>query len=224
MLTEEALKPFEQFESGGGQTNVCRLGEDKITYLEIPQDGARTIGDLHLVELDRDGTVWSMKLKDGVQTRKAEEMLWPVEGEYLLSALHGGRTHPITGEVSGHSGIDIVADEGTKVQAALSGVVTESAFDKQYGNYVLIAHENGKSTLYCHMKECLVEAGDTVSREQIIGIVGKTGAATGAHLHFELRQDGTAVDPIANYPDAKLSLLMDGQEEPVLVEWPVVFN
>ena len=153
-----------------------------------------------------------------------ETLYWPVEGEYLLSALHGGRTHPITGEVGGHNGIDIVADEGTKVQAALSGVVTESDFDKQYGNYVLIAHENGKSTLYCHMKECLVEAGDTVSREQIIGIVGKTGAATGAHLHFELRQDGMSVDPIAQYPDARLELIMDGQDEPLPVEYPVVFN
>ncbi len=159
------------------------------------------------------------------QSSAAEEPLyWPVEGEYLLSALHVSRTHPVTGEVSSHNGLDIVAPEGTKVQAALSGVVTEADFDKQYGNYVLIAHDNGKSTLYCHMKECLVEEGDAISREQIIGIVGRTGVATGAHLHFELRQDGEPVDPIAQYPDARLKLIMDGQKEPLPVEHPVVFN
>ena len=153
-----------------------------------------------------------------------DSLYWPVEGEYTLSALHVKRTHPITGEVSSHNGLDIVAPEGKKVQAALSGVVTESDFDKQYGNYVLVTHENGKTTLYCHLKECLVEEGDAVSREEIIGIVGRTGAATGAHLHFELRQDGEPVDPIAHYPDAELKLIMDGQKEPLPVEYPVVFN
>lgn len=169
-------------------------------------------------------------LEQGSEAASSQEMLgeepllWPVEGEYTLSALHGGRTHPITGEVTGHNGIDIVADGGTEVQAVQSGVVIESDFDKQYGNYVLIGNGEGKSTLYCHMKERMVKESDTVTQGQVIGTVGKTGMATGDHLHFELRQDGEPVDPIANYPDVQLNLLIDGQEEPMPVEWPVVWN
>ena len=153
-----------------------------------------------------------------------EPLLWPVEGEYTLSALYGTRTHRVTGAVSSHNGIDIVADGGTEVQAVQSGVVTESDFDKQYGNYMLIAHEGGTSTLYAQLKECKVEENDTITQGQVIGTVGKTGMATGEHLHFELRQDGEPVDPIANYPDVQLNLLIDGQEEPMPVEWPVVWN
>lgn len=153
-----------------------------------------------------------------------EAMLWPVEGECTLSALHGGRVHPVTGETSGHNGIDIVADGGTPVLAAKSGVVQESGFDKQYGNYVLIAHEDGESTLYGQMKECLVEVDDTVTQGQAVGSVGKTGMATGEHLHFEVYQDGERVDPLACYPGAEPELLVDGQEKPVSVDLPVNWN
>ena len=153
-----------------------------------------------------------------------EAMLWPVAGKYTLSAIYGGRTHPITGEVSGHNGIDIIADGGTEVLAVRSGVVQQSDFDKQYGNYVLIAHEDGTSTLYAQMKERLVEANDTVAQGQVVGTVGKTGAATGEHLHIEVYRDGKRVDPLGEYPALEFELRMDGQKEPIKVDRPVIFN
>lgn len=145
-------------------------------------------------------------LTEDQETVVKEPLLWPVEGEYTLSALYGDRVHPLTGQTSSHNGIDIVADGGTEVQAVQSGVVTESDFDKQYGNYVLIAHEGGTSTLYAQLKECKVEENDTVTQGQVIGTVGKTGMATGEHLHFEIYQDGARLDPVDQYGEIQLQI------------------
>lgn len=125
---------------------------------------------------------------------------WPVPENYQISALSGSRVHPVTGEKRGHSGVDIAAPEGTSVLAALGGVVVASGFDAVYGNYVELTHENGLSTLYAQLSAREVEAGETVDQGQVIGTVGSTGTATGPHLHFEVTQDGTLVDPLDCYP------------------------
>lgn len=134
---------------------------------------------------------------------------WPVEDAYTLSTLYGGRTHPVTGKTTDHNGIDIPADSGTGVVAAAGGVVVAAEFDKVYGNYVILSHGNGLSTLYAHMSKLLVAENDTVEAGRAIGAVGQTGQATGPHLHFEVRQDGAPTNPLAFYPGMSLEVLDD---------------
>ena len=94
-----------------------------------------------------------------------------------------------------HDGIDYGAAEGTPVMAAATGRVEEADFDADRGYYIILSHNDGFSTLYAHLKELWVAAGDTVEQGQEIGTVGKTGKAVGAHLHLELWLDGNPVDP-----------------------------
>ncbi len=94
-----------------------------------------------------------------------------------------------------HAGIDFPAETGTPVLAAADGTVTGAGFTSGYGNYVIIEHEDGYSTLYAHMEEILTEEGETVQKGDEIGTVGSTGNSTGPHLHFELRLNDEPIDP-----------------------------
>ena len=116
----------------------------------------------------------------------------PVVGE--ISRTFGKREHPITKEVHEHNGIDIKAEEGTDVVASISGVVTEVGFDAEKGNYVVVENGNVK-TSYSQLETVKVSNGDNITQKQLIGTVGKTGNATGAHLHFEVMVNGEYYDP-----------------------------
>jgi len=120
---------------------------------------------------------------------------WPVEGSNTvsLSAPYGLRAD---GAVF-HSGIDIPASHGTGVGAAADGVVTEAGYDTARGNYLVLDHGDGLTTLYAHCSEVLAAAGSSVDAGERVALVGATGMATGPHLHFEVRQDGTAQNPVA---------------------------
>ena len=132
--------------------------------------------------------------------------LWPLPGRYNLSSLFGSRKHPITGKANNHTGIDIPASSGTSILAAKSGVVTTSTYNNSYGNYVVVSHSDGTSTLYAHMVRRNCSKGDTVSQGQVIGYVGTTGSSTGNHLHFEVRVNGSRVDPINYFADLPLTI------------------
>ena len=118
----------------------------------------------------------------------------PVQGEVSMN--FGKREHPITKEVKEHNGIDIKAPEGTKVVSSINGTVTDVGFDAEKGNYIIIENGNLK-TLYAQLATTNVKKGDKITAKQSIGTVGKTGNATGAHLHFEMMVDGEYVDPSA---------------------------
>jgi murein DD-endopeptidase MepM/ murein hydrolase activator NlpD len=94
-----------------------------------------------------------------------------------------------------HTGIDYPAPAGTPVVAARDGVVTAVGALAGYGNVVELGHEQGVTTLYAHLSRILVEPGSRVARGTVVGLVGRTGDATGPHLHFELRIRGAAIDP-----------------------------
>ena len=132
--------------------------------------------------------------------------LWPLPGRYNLSSLFGSRKHPITGKANNHTGIDIPASSGTSILAAKSGVVTTSTYNSSYGNYVVVSHSDGTSTLYAHMVRRGCSKGDTVSQGDVIGYVGTTGSSTGNHLHFEVRVNGSRVDPINYFTDLPLTI------------------
>lgn len=122
-----------------------------------------------------------------------------------ISDTFGGRTHPITGEVIWHEGIDYAAAEGTDIWAAADGVVYETGFSAEYGNYVVLRHINGEMTYYFHCKGITVKKDDEVKRGDKIGTVGQTGQATGPHLHFALSRSGWFVDP-AEYMEVVLEV------------------
>ena len=132
--------------------------------------------------------------------------LWPLPGRYNLSSLYGSRKHPITGKANNHTGIDIPAPAWTEILAAKSGVVTTSTYNSSYGNYVVVSHSDGTSTLYAHMVQRGCSKGDTVSQGEVIGFVGTTGSSTGNHLHFEVRLNGSRTDPINYFTDLPLTI------------------
>lgn len=125
-------------------------------------------------------------------------LMWPASGP--ITSPFGWRTHPIFGTARYHSGIDIGADYGDTVVAADSGVVIFSDWMGGYGKAVIIDHGGGISTLYGHNSELLVSEGQRVSKGQAISRVGATGYATGPHLHFEVRENGSTVDPMGYLP------------------------
>ena len=131
--------------------------------------------------------------------------LWPLDAKInVLSSLYGGRIHPVTGKPSNHGGIDIPAAKNTPIYASKSGVVTTSVKQGTYGNYVVVSHSDGTSTLYAHMNKRAVSKGQTVKQGQVIGYVGTTGRSTGNHLHFEIRVNGDRRDPVDYFKDKTL--------------------
>jgi len=120
----------------------------------------------------------------------------PLGGAGYVSQAYGYREHPIYGYYSLHTGVDIAAGRGTPIYAVKSGTVAGSAYSEYNGNYVTINHNDGYASTYAHMTNYIVSPGQTVSQGQVIGYVGDTGWATGAHLHFELMYGGTYVNPM----------------------------
>lgn len=124
---------------------------------------------------------------------------WPIAADYwgscYVSSGFGYRKDPFSGENAFHNGIDIAAPNGTPVQAVKSGKVIRSEYSGSYGDVIVISHEDGTATLYAHLSKRMVEYGDTVLQNQIIGKVGKTGRANGYHLHFGVYKGSELVDP-----------------------------
>jgi murein DD-endopeptidase MepM/ murein hydrolase activator NlpD len=125
-------------------------------------------------------------------------MIWPVNG--TVTSGYGYRIHPILGKRILHTGIDIAASSGTSIWAADGGAVIYATWVSGYGNTVAIDHGGGISTLYAHQSSMAVSVGQTVKKGQVIGYVGSTGYSTGPHLHFEVRVNGTPVDPMGYLP------------------------
>lgn len=117
----------------------------------------------------------------------------PVDVKYQVSSEFGWRV--LWGANDYHLGIDLACAANTAVYAANAGTVIESQYHYSYGNYVLIDHGGGIATLYAHMNDRWVSAGDTVVQGQQIGLVGTTGSSSGNHLHFEVRENGTVTEP-----------------------------
>lgn len=125
--------------------------------------------------------------------RAASGFQWPVNG--VITSSYGYRTHPVLGYQRLHSGTDFGAPAGTPIVAAASGVVVSAGWLGGYGNAIIISHGGGMATLYAHQSRLAVGNGTRVSRGQVIGYVGSTGMSTGPHLHFEVRVNGSTVDP-----------------------------
>lgn len=126
-------------------------------------------------------------------------LLWPAPSTTYITSPYGYRFHPIQKRNKLHTGIDIGAGYGAAVLAAEGGTVLRAGWNGGYGQYIVIDHGNGLSTLYAHNSVLLVSAGQTVSRGQQIAKVGSTGNSTGPHLHFEVLRYGQTEDPMSYF-------------------------
>ena len=125
--------------------------------------------------------------------------IWPCPSCTYVTSKFGMREHPLFGDERPHTGIDIGAQAGAEVIAADSGTVAVATYSSSYGNYVTIYHSNGDYTLYAHMSSLTVTAGQNVTQGDVIGYVGSTGWASDPHLHFEIRVNGSTVDPTSYF-------------------------
>lgn len=124
------------------------------------------------------------------------QFIWPCPSSSNITSPYGYRIHPITGRKKLHSGVDIGAPTGASVLAAGSGTVILSEYSSSAGNWIIIDHGGGLSTVYMHNSSLVAKRGDHVKRGELIARVGSTGMSTGSHLHFSVRVNGNYVNPM----------------------------
>ncbi|TIH09741.1 M23 family metallopeptidase [Pseudomonas leptonychotis] len=197
---------------GARLTELAELDANEFDFsLNVGQGGAEdALGDAayapppFMDELDR----LSLRLDSREQLLEVLEQLIGErqlsEGEYLsgmpvrqgyMSSPFGRRVHPLTGRNTQHKGVDFAAKPGSDVVAVAAGVVSFSGVKSGYGHTVEISHADGYTTLYAHNKSNNVQIGDLVQRGQTIAAVGRSGRASGYHVHFEVTKSGRLVNP-----------------------------
>jgi murein DD-endopeptidase MepM/ murein hydrolase activator NlpD len=129
----------------------------------------------------------------------------PLEGAALTSGF-GMRSHPVLGGRRQHQGIDLAAPTGTPVYATADGIISRADWYSSYGLYISVNHGASMETRYAHLSRLAVAAGDNVKKGDLIGYVGSTGRSTGPHLHYEVRVEGLAVNPIPYMVESEAQL------------------
>lgn len=174
------------------QNQIDKLSEDEKGLQDKIQEYKNEEARIeNLIKLASQNYTYNVEYTGGV-------MAWPVakSGTYITSPF-GTRKHPVRGVIRLHSGIDIGnAGFGAPIIAAADGVVSLAGYNGGYGNCVMINHGNGVSTLYGHGQKILTQVGTQVKKGDLIMEVGSTGVSTGPHLHFEVRINGSAVNPL----------------------------
>lgn len=140
------------------------------------------------------------KAEDVLALGTAYGLSWPLAGPSAMSSGFGMRRHPVLGEEKLHAGVDLPVPQGTPVHAAADGVVRRASEDALNGRMLLLDHGHGVTTAYLHNAKLLVPVGEAVKRGQVIALSGRTGLATGPHLHYQLELLGRPVDPLAFRP------------------------
>ncbi|MBE0450204.1 MAG: M23 family metallopeptidase [Clostridia bacterium] len=176
-----------------GETEVDVNGDD-LLFMEI--DALITNDEIAEIISDQSEIYHELvsKLENQLTYLESRPDFYPTNGR--LSSKFGYRRDPITGASKKHNGIDISNSVGTKIYSAGSGVVTFSGYSGAFGRVIIIDHGYGYESIYSHCSELLVNAGDTVSKADLIAKMGRTGRSTGSHLHFEIRYNGTPINPL----------------------------
>ena len=126
----------------------------------------------------------------------ASGFMWTCPSSHRITSYFGPRSQPTAGASTNHKGIDIGAASGSTIVASADGVVTTATYSSSAGNYIVISHGGGISTVYMHCSSLYVSVGTKVSQGQSIAAVGSTGYSTGPHLHFGVIKNGTYVNPL----------------------------
>ncbi len=131
------------------------------------------------------------------QRVQSQKMIPPVESySKIVSSNYGYRKHPVDGVFKKHQGVDFSVPPGTAVFSTYYGIVLSSAYERGYGNTILIDNEGGFRTRYGHLMALFVGKGESVKPGQLIGLSGNTGRSTGPHLHYEIIVEGKKIDPL----------------------------
>ncbi len=196
-------------------SNVAGINSSELKFSEIPGRG----GALSASPAPRDLGVDELRQHLDVVAKQMEwhsEQLGMIEGSMVESRAKarqlptslpvaatwnasgfGVRLDPITGQAAVHEGIDFIAETGTPIQAAAAGVVAFAGYHPTYGHLIEVDHGGGLLTRYAHASKLLAKQGEFIKRGAVIATVGSTGRSTGSHLHFEVRQNGRALNPTA---------------------------
>jgi murein DD-endopeptidase MepM/ murein hydrolase activator NlpD len=161
--------------------SVSETSTDLKPGSDIKDDGVEAVGTSDTAEI-----VKAINLK--------YKFVTPVEGE--ISSPFGERMHPALKKIMFHHGVDIEGNKGSEILAALEGIIAETGNNAIYGNYIKIKSGDDIQTVYAHCSKVLYEKGEKIRQGQIIGNVGDTGLAVGAHLHFEVWVNEKVYDPM----------------------------
>ena len=194
-VTTELQAADQESKASLGEVEAARAAKKAVlTSIEKDQAAWARQEDQLLADSDRI-TALLKKSQSATPTKAGKGVLsWPVPGP--VTSGFGYRVHPIFHVRRLHTGIDLGAGTGDPIKATAAGTVISAGWRGGYGKCTLIDHGGGLATLYAHQSAILVSVGQVVKRGAVIGNVGSTGYSTGPHLHFEVRVNGSPVDPM----------------------------
>lgn len=193
-------------------THMANLSDGEFDFSQPPAVGGPLGGEFSVdfTAMDLGGELGRLQaqledrekqldiLQSLINSQQLQEQTWvsgrPVEKGWI-SSYYGKRTDPFSGKQAMHNGLDFAGKEGSDIVAVAAGVVTWAGTRSGYGNMVEVSHGDGFITRYAHNQENLVAIGDVVRKGDNIALMGKSGRATGAHVHFEVYKHGRPVDP-----------------------------
>jgi murein DD-endopeptidase MepM/ murein hydrolase activator NlpD len=182
------INSLEEGNSGGvGGLRPADLGEN-------PYRDDLDKMSLRSRQINKDLSVLEQKFEAQSQMLSSTPSIAPVHG--ILTDGFGGRSDPFTGEQGTHNAVDISSAVGQPVRAPADGIVVKADWANGYGNVIYLSHGYGYSTRYGHLSSFAVKPGQRVKRGDVIGYVGSTGRSTGPHLHYEVRLNNNAVNPL----------------------------
>lgn len=185
--------------------------EAKRKQMESIQLAQKNVKDAYTAMIETEDELMAQYKKAAAEyaaqsTYVGGTFMWPLPaGNNVVTCKYGMRTHPITGKRKLHTGVDLRASTGTKVYAANKGTVTTSGYSSAWGNYIIISHGGGITTLYAHLSKRSVSKDDKVKQGDIIGYSGNTGYSTAPHLHFEISKNGATYNPLNEFKDFKVT-------------------
>ncbi len=196
-----AKKPEPSQAESKTETTASRRNEASILDTERPRLASRL--HLEIQELSREARARENtlnELREFLQAQKSVLLsipsLWPVLGK-VTSPFGDSRVNQSSGGTRPHMGVDIGAATGTPIIAPADGIVASAGWEAEYGRLVCLDHGHGFTTMFGHLNEIYVRAGDRVKAGQILGTVGTSGNTTGPHLHYEIRIYGRGVNPLS---------------------------
>ena len=199
----EARETKTQMEANMAELETQRAA--KIKQQEAAQNARNAANKAYAEIIEKEDDLMEEYKKDAAQlaaqsTYVGGKFMWPLPAaNNVVTCPYGMRKHPITGKYKLHTGVDLRCSTGTKVYAANAGTVTTSGYSSAWGNYIIINHGGGYTTLYAHLSRRSVAKGDKVKQGDVIGQSGNTGYSTAPHLHFEINKDGSSYDPLTEF-------------------------